>query len=465
MRYSMGRGLFSVLSGALWLTTAAWGAGEFEFNGYLRTGTNYSEGMTKGVCYRENVSAIGNPGRFGNECDNLLEIVGKSYLFGSPNNSQPWVTLNVTGQLFYAGDRSEEAVTSDDPGRLSTGNETIFQFPNTYVEMGNVVGRGSIIWAGRRWYRRLMFYQSDIFTLNNNGNGFGVYDIEVGPGKLHLAVMRRIENREVEDEAGNTSVQAGPSYNTFDARYSTQIGALPIDFIYLHQRTGAKDAYGDSDESYERAQGNLFALFSEYYGAFSNRAYIGYGTGLFGQGADYHIGAGHLSYSGFGLTQTEWEAREEATSFRVINEVGLELIPDELNFNISALYSEVTDIAQEQTDDDGNVTGYEAVDGYNYSIGLKPQYFINKHWSFVIDLAHTMQERDDYTEPHTLNKGTFGTVIRPQIKSMPGAAEFRLYATRASWDKDANYPGDKGSALYGERGSGNTYGVQVDVAW
>ena len=42
-------------------------AGETTFNGYFRTGISYSDGLTKGVCYRESVSAISNPGRFGND--------------------------------------------------------------------------------------------------------------------------------------------------------------------------------------------------------------------------------------------------------------------------------------------------------------------------------------------------------------------------------------------------------------
>ena len=437
--------------------------GEFTLNGYFRTGTNYSDGLTKGVCYKEGVSAIANPGRFGNECDNLLELVAKTYVFGSPQSTAPWVTVNVTSQLFFAGDRDEERVTSDEAGRLYTGNETIFHFPNTFVEMGNVLGQDAVIWVGRRWYRRIMFYQTDVFALNNNGNGFGVYDINAGPGKLHLALMRRIENQEVTTDEGTSVTQAGPTYNTFDARYSTEVLGLPLEFIYLYQVTGEQDAYGETDRRFESGSGNLYALFSEYWGEHSNRFFLGYGDGLFGQGANYHLGDGLLSYTGFGLTQQEWKAKKKAFSFRFIDELGLTIAPDLFNLNLSVLYSQVKNYALEATD--SLADNYDYVDGYNYAFGIKPQIFLNRFFSLVVDLSHTFQERDDYAEARKLNKGTIGTVIRPQIQSLPGVAEFRLYATRASWNQDANYPGDKGSELYASKGQGSTYGVQVDVSW
>ncbi len=448
----------------LWVTsTTPLAAQNFEVHGYLRAGTNYSDGLTKGVCYKEQVSAIGNPGRFGNECDNLFEIVTKSYLYGSGEmKTKPWVALNITGQLFYDGDKSEEFVSGDNVGRTWSGNETIFHFPNTYVEMGGMAG-DAVMWIGRRWYRRIFFFQTDVFTLNNNGNGFGMYDIGVGPGKLHLALLRRIENQEQTDTEGNTSVVSGPVYNTFDARYSTSFGPLPVDIIYLHQETGTNDAYGQNNIDYDRATGDLFALFSEYYGSFSNRAYIGYGVGLFGQGGTSHIGAGHLNYSGFGLTKTEWSAKRDARSLRFINESGFNLISNLLSLNLSFLYSQIKDVVLESQE--GNTTSYINVDGDNYSIGVKPQLFLGKYLSLVLDLAHTTQSRDDYSKTHRLNKGTVGAVIKPQLASAPGAAEFRLYATRANWDTDGNYPGDKGGDDYAEKGSGNTYGVQVDVFW
>ena len=82
------RYLLSVSLLFLVFASDATGADEkFQVNGYLRAGTNYSTKMTKGVCYKLGVAAIGNPGRFGNECDNLLELVGKSYLLGILNTT------------------------------------------------------------------------------------------------------------------------------------------------------------------------------------------------------------------------------------------------------------------------------------------------------------------------------------------------------------------------------------------
>jgi maltoporin len=428
-------------------------AGETRFGGYFRTGTSYSKGLSKGVCYKEKVGAVANPGRFGNECDNLLELYFSHDLFGKKSDEKIWASLNVTTQTFFDGDAESEIANDDNPGYTWSGKKNILQLPQTFIEMGNAIGAGSTVWVGKRWYRRILFYQTDLFTLANNGNGFGVQDIDVGFGKAHLALIRNINSSSTKGVDGSPE-SSGPSYNNLDLRFTLPISGVSYDFIYIHQRTGTRDAYGRTQTNYKTATGDHLGVFSEYYGSFSNRFYIGYGRGLFGAADTWHLGAGNMRYSGSGFKTTEEvKDQDKSNSFVAINETGLHLLDKTLDMGISLLHTRVNNLKMED----------KFVDGENFAVGLKPQYYFTENWSLVLDATQVQQSRDDYAKKHSLTKMTIGAVLKPQIAWAAGSPEIRAYVTQANWDKNANYPGDK--PIYAEGSSGKTFGVQVDVAW
>lgn len=433
-------------------------AGETVVNGYISAGTSYSDGMTKGVCFREKVAASSSPGFFGNECDNYFELAVKTYLYGKSNSNLPWVTANAVASLSYNGDQSSEPIDSSDPSSSSFG------FDETYVEMGNTLTDKSVLWVGRRSYRSVKISKIlKVKGVGNAGNGFGVYDIPVGPGQLHLALMRNIPYKSTTDDKTNEEKTiTGPSYNTFDVRYTLSYGKTSTDFIYLSQVSGEKDAYGEDDTKYESAQGNLYGITSTYTGDITNKMFIVYGDGLFGQseGDDLNdfVGSGHTNHGSFGLTASEWNSRKKASGFQIADEVSMNLVKDKVDLGLAGVYTSVKNVAISDASSDTSNT--KKVDGHNYSVGVQPTYHINKGLSMVVDLAHTVQNRDDYKSQHELNKGTIGAVIKPQIKDLDGDAELRLYATQAKWTKSIE-PND----VYKNKDSGSTYGVQVVVSW
>jgi maltoporin len=161
-----------------------------DFSGYMRAGTGINLRGGTQVCY-------GLPGadtkwRLGNECDYVIEPHFDAKL--AEYEGSDW-HVHVMPSVYRAwGDKEFSA---SGPGvTVSGSDELVARFGQIYA-YGNRIAplANGRVWAGRRFYNRLQTGINDQFLENNDGDGAGVEDMEVGQtARLSVAFMMNGRN-------------------------------------------------------------------------------------------------------------------------------------------------------------------------------------------------------------------------------------------------------------------------------
>lgn len=161
--------------------TAASAAPPIEFSGYMRAGIGVNTRGGTQVCY-------GLPGadtkwRLGNECDYVIE---PSFVAKVAEYEKSEWKVHFMPSAYRAWGDNEFSV----PERGNSGDELVTRFGQVYLYGNNISALGDgKLWAGRRFYNRLQLGINDHFVENNDGDGAGLEDINLGFGKLSVAVM------------------------------------------------------------------------------------------------------------------------------------------------------------------------------------------------------------------------------------------------------------------------------------
>ncbi len=162
------------LAAALCALASASHAASVDFSGYFRAGTGVSTRGGTQVCF-------GLPGadtkfRLGNECDYVIEPVFDVKV--SEFEGSDW-HARVMPSVYRAWGQTENGTS-----------ELTTRFGQAYV-YGNkisVLGNGTA-WIGRRFYNRLQTGINDQFLENNDGDGGGVENIDLGITKASIAFV------------------------------------------------------------------------------------------------------------------------------------------------------------------------------------------------------------------------------------------------------------------------------------
>ncbi|MET3493507.1 carbohydrate porin [Variovorax boronicumulans] len=98
----------------------------------------------------------------------------------------------------------------------------------------------------------------------------------------------------------------------------------------------------------------------------------------------------------------------------------------------------------------------------DFSLGGRVSYGIARYTKLLAEVATTRRSTDNQPR-QTLNKGTIAVAFSPDTNFWT-RPEFRIYATRAGWNKAA---GDANAASFGANGrrSATTFGVQMEAWW
>jgi len=96
------------------------------------------------------------------------------------------------------------------------------------------------------------------------------------------------------------------------------------------------------------------------------------------------------------------------------------------------------------------------------SIGGRVSYGVAKYTKLLAELSATRRSIDDQPR-QTLNKGTVAVAFSPNTDFWT-RPEFRLYVTRAAWNRPAS---DANAASFGANGGrrATTFGVQMEAWW
>lgn len=164
---------FTLAAAALAACGAA-SAIQVDFSGYMRAGTGLNARGGTQVCF-------GLPGadtkwRLGNECDYVIEPTLTAKVAEYEGSS--W-NVRVMPSVYRAWGQEEKG--NED---LPTHFGQIYVFGSKIAPLGN-----GTAWAGRRFYNRLQTGINDQFLENNDGDGAGIEDMDLGIGKLSVAFM------------------------------------------------------------------------------------------------------------------------------------------------------------------------------------------------------------------------------------------------------------------------------------
>lgn len=176
--------------------TAAWAA-DLQFHGYTRAGVGLNARGGGQVCFQ--LAGADTKWRLGNECDYVVEPTF-SYDIGKLADESVWGFV-VMPSIYKAWDNQSTNVRASDgaiPGvdqDASIGNAQWFddlpvRFGQVYFAGRNVsmLGKGTI-WIGRRFYDRLQLNINDQFLENEDGDGAGIEDVDLGFARWSVAFL------------------------------------------------------------------------------------------------------------------------------------------------------------------------------------------------------------------------------------------------------------------------------------
>ena len=152
-------------------STAA--ASDIEFHGYTRAGVGLNTKGGGGTCFHLNNADTDY--RLGNECDYVIEP-NFEITMAKLDDKSAW-GFHFMPKAYKRWQTS--AATLSDPLDLSAGQ--VYFFGNNIPWLAN----GSI-WAGRKYWDRLQLGINDQFLENEDSNGFGVENMDLGFGKLSI---------------------------------------------------------------------------------------------------------------------------------------------------------------------------------------------------------------------------------------------------------------------------------------
>jgi maltoporin len=173
------------LAAGVALAAGSVAASATDIHGYFRAGAQAA--FAKGEVFCLGTGANGHKvGRLGDECDTYAELSFGQDIYNKNNTKfdvHALVAYGTTeGNVDRQGD-SWQGVGGNGPwdGQRMSIRE---------VWSGYTPAEGYTIWAGKRFYKRKDIHIMDFYYLNNSGYGTGIEDIDVGLGKVSLAVTK-----------------------------------------------------------------------------------------------------------------------------------------------------------------------------------------------------------------------------------------------------------------------------------
>lgn len=437
---------------------------DFTFHAYYRTGMNYSEGGSEGVCF-EGPGWPHARGRLGNECFSYIEYFLQKKVQPHPDDPDAvWFRGSLGMHMVLDGNDTAEEVNSDS---LTFGNREVV------VEAVNFAGmKGAVAWIGKRFYRRLYIPMWDFFVLENQGLGFGVYDMPLGSQKMAMAVFRN------HDQASDA-----PHFSNVDLRLSEiPIGSHSLEVLAIYGAY-SKANRKTGTNSYRPLSGlQLGAVIRSplAHGA-KSQLFIQYGMGVFGGRPEQWPGkATGSTLNRFNApavvddpaTKDIAQAIEKSSTLQWAHNFSLPTSQKDWHHDIAYAITHV-DFGGRK-----NSAGQAIKNRTTYAAGLRSAYFLNQHVGLEADLytslikngtPHTdFADNSDDTKPidRQLNKLTLASIYRlePIYDAMP---QLRLFGTYAMWNDeqkgDRYVTGD--SSVYAGETAGFTVGVQGEVWW
>jgi maltoporin len=402
--------------------------GSFEFHGYLRSGYGLNSRGGQQVAFQA-------PGadakyRLGNEAETYGELIFvNNWLNPERNSEKAWmktevmVEANTSNSVSYAGFPNDR------------GNDQ-FRLREAFVQAGNLFESqpGAKFWAGERYYRRQHIDINDFYTLDVSGYGAGVEDLNVGFGKMAVALLNAARP-DIVTENGNLA-KSNIDVRLYDLKGPAGLWAGWFDFATAK---GGQTSAGTRIPSTDGYAVGLRHQRLEWHGGFHTFS-VQYGTGA----------ASNFSNPGSGTVI--------AAPTPYIGKSRQWLVTEQVLFQPNDRFAIMPIFLYRRTQDGNPQHGWDQW----ISFGARPQVFFTKNLSLAVETGfdHTRSRTGQYDG--WLRKIT----IAPQIgagRKFSSRPVLRIFLTYANWSNGLR--GFVGGDAFRNQTSGLTYGVQGETWW
>ncbi|MGC3996565.1 MAG: carbohydrate porin [Anaeromyxobacter sp.] len=413
-------------------------AADLEFNGYARAGVGLAAAGGGQVCF--GLAGADTKYRLGNECDYTLEPTFTSRFVKKEDKSAWGIVVMPSLYRTY----QQLTVESSDGADVGMFDNLPVRFGQIYLFGENIpeLANGKI-WGGRRFYDRLQTGINDQFLENEDGDGAGVEDMNVGIGKLSLAFLM---NPNDDAHTYPTTPGGDPVATNYIRTYKVTARLTDLPTI----RSGAKGALS-------------------VWGGWYTSSLASDAPDTISKPDDmYRIAVYHtLDVTDHGMGNNLFggkvELGENHQLWRVVLQHGL--MVKSLATGIDFL----TEYRSAKNRDDEDAPW--ATDNW-FTIGARTDTHISGPFRFLIEAGHDMVDPDEGdTQQLTKVTGAFAISSGEDPGSRP---TIRIFYTHGFWNKAAQGDGgvydhwQSGARLkevYGNDTNGGSFGVQAEAWW
>lgn len=343
--------------------------------------------------------------RLGNECDYVIEPNFNATLVKSKDGSEWHVHFMPSSGRGW-----------DSPDAWNGNKDVGVNFGQVYGYGQNIamLGKGTL-WAGRRFYNRLQLGINDHFLENDDGDGVGLDDINLGGAKLSLGFMN-----------GNGSASR---YKSTNVKYIAKLGDIQTgggSNLAIHlkvQRQSKTDDHSTTPATTTAKEGGFTSI-----GAYENIP--------LGSAGNILAGLRLKSYDKETGLKSAW------------------LVPIQYGANFGGVnFDAILEVEGVKfTGDSGKGTGSRNMLGFRFEGPILD----NLNWNFEAGTINLKTDKD--AKKQTMNKATAALVFHPAENAVP---RVKFYYTYAKWNKNAANPNP---TVWGDKTAGSVIGAQAE-AW
>lgn len=418
--------LATLVSSALLSTSAL----AVDFHGYARSGIGWTSGGGEQSAFT--VNGGGSKYRLGNESDTYAELKLGQELFKDGDKS-----IYFDTNVAYGGTLQDNDWTETSPAL----RELNVQFKNFADSLP-----GATLWAGKRFYQRHDVHMNDFYYWDISGPGAGVEHVDLGFGKLSLAVTRNTErggaysyfyDHATRSYKSDRTAKKNVYNDVFDVRLADiqlwKNGSLELGFDYgrAHTKDDARiSADNPTKNGYmvtaEYTQGNFFGGFNKFAAQYATDSMTSWSTG--------HSQGG--------------KADNKGNMIRLINQ-GVVALDDKVDLMYALIY--------EKTDLD-NKRGKTW-----YSAGIRPMYKWTKTMSTIAEIGYDRIKDQASGKKNDLMKYTIAQQWQAG-DSIWARPAIRVFGTYAHWNDKFN-TANRTDVGYKAKDGEFIGGVQFEAWW
>ena len=390
------------IAAAVTAALASQAAFAVDFHGYMRAGFGTSDNGAQQVMNKQRV------GRLGNEKD----------AYGEAQLGQE--VYNKDGKSFYV----DTMIAFGDDNQGGTWVDNV-AWRQANVQAKNLFGGGETLWAGKRFYQRHDVHISDFYYWDVSGDGAGVENISVGPGKLSIAAIQADTNGDVGpvDPATGVISNERVDSNTFDIRYAGiplwQDATLELGYDFASANTSDLQDVQAHNSGFDPEDGHMVTgeLTWAMSGGFNKTVLQYMAGGLASQAASYGAGNGN------GLQI----AAGSGDGFRIINHGVIALGNSNWELGHQLVYGQSSD---------ATVNGVDGSDHDTFSVVVRPEYLWNDYMKTYVEAGYFKDTVDFANGDSDSTDGTKYTLAQAWSagRGFWARPEIRVYASYLQQD-------------------------------